>query len=256
MIKATLEPNRLRAMLAQAMKLKGGSGPVDSVLLNFTKDGVKTQTALQADIMVFAEYNRGFFKELEVTEEVEQFMANTGLVKKRLAFGFKGESITMKTDAEKVTFTGQENDDVVTQRLDTIDETRVAPFGVEKTSIGLVPSQDGKVMPFAFSILVAVDNFKDSLPYEHAVLTTTNDGKVSLSFKDETGSRERTVVYKNPTARIQETEIIFNYKTFQELIAMFSGEVWLSGDSTKIVISQTSNEFSLTYAHATMKEEV
>ena len=183
-------------------------------------------------------------------------MANTQLVKNRLAYGFSGESITMRTDEEKVTITGgHKGDDTVTQKLDIINDERVSPFGVEKTSIGLIPTKDGKKMEFAFTVLVPVETFKDSLPYEHAILTTNEAGEMFLNFKDETGSRERPIIYKNPKANIKPTKIIFNYKTFIELISMFSGEVWLSGHETKVVISQTSAEFSLTYAHAPMREE-
>lgn len=254
MFEITLEPNRLKSMLSQVLKLKAGSSPVDAVLINFTPDGAKVRTLLTADIMVFADYNKNFFKSIKVDGE-EEFMANTELVKKRLAYGFGGESITMRTDEEKVTITGEQKDDTVTQKLDAINRDNIAPFGVEKQSIGLIPKRGDKLMSFAFTVLVPVETFKDSLPYEHAILTTNEDGKMTLSFKDETGSRKRPIIYKNPKADINPTKIIFNYKTFQELISMFSGEVWLSGDEKKIVISQTSEDFSLTYAHAPMKEE-
>ena len=241
-------------MLSQVLKLKASSSPVDSVLINFSPEGAKVRTALTADIMVFADYNKDFFKSIKIDGD-EEFMANTELVKKRLAYGFGGESITLRTDEEKVTITGQEEDDTVTQKLDAIDRDNISPFSVKKTSIGLIPEKDGKQMTFAFTVLVPVEVFKDSLPYEHAILTTDENGKMILSFKDETGDRKRPIVYKNPKAEIKPTKIIFNYKTFQELISMFTGEVWLSGDEKKIVISQTSAEFSLTYAHAPMKEE-
>jgi len=255
MIEITLEPNRLKSMLSQVMKLKSGSSPVDSVLINFTSEGAKVKTALTADVHVFAEYNKDFFKSIKVDSEEEQFMANTGLIKQRLAYGFGGESITMRTDEEKVTITGEKNDDIVTQRLDTINDEGVSNFSVEKTSIGLVPTKEGKKTKCDFTVLVPVEIFKDSLPYEHAILTTNEAGEMWLSFKDETGSRRRPIIYKNPKANIKPTKIIFNYKTFQELISMFSGEVWISGSGVIILISQTSAEFSLTYAHAPMKEE-
>jgi len=98
MIEITLEPNRLKSMLSQVLKLKSGSSPVDSVLVNFSPKGAKVNTALTADIMVFAEYNKDFFKSIKVDSEEEQFMVNTELVKKRLAYGFSGETITMKVD--------------------------------------------------------------------------------------------------------------------------------------------------------------
>jgi len=111
-------------------------------------------------------------------------------------------------------------------------------------------------MTFAFTVLIPVETFKDTLPYEHAILTTNEACEMFLNFKDETGTRTRPIIYKNPKATVKPTKIIFNYKTFQELISMFSGEVWLSGDEKIVVLSQTSAEFSLTYAHAPMKEEV
>ena len=255
MFEITLEPNRLKSMLSQVLKLKSGSGPVDSVLIKLTPEGAKVRTALTADIMVFANYNKDFFKSIKVENE-EEFMANIGLVKKRLAYGFSGETITMRTDEEKVVITGEKTDDRVTQILDVVSHDRIAPFDVSKTSIGLIPEKDGKQMTFAFSVLVPVETFKDSLPYEHAILTTNENSEMFLNFKDETGDRERPIIYKNPKAKIKPTKIIFNYKVFQELVSMFSGEVWISGDEKKILISQTSAEFSLTYAHAPMKEEV
>ena len=255
MFEITLEPNRLKSMLSQVLKLKSGSSPVDSVLIKFTPEGAKVKTSLAADIMVFASYNKDFFKSIKVDGE-EEFMANTELVKKRLAYGFSGETITMRTDEEKVIITGQAMDDRVTQKLDTISHDRDTPFGANETNIGLVPAKDGKQMTFSFSVLVPVETFKDSLPYEHAILTTNEVGEMYLNFKDETGDRQRPIIYKNPKAEVKPTKIIFNYKTFQELISMFSGEVWLSGSEKIILISQTSTEFSLSYAHAPMKEEV
>ena len=256
MIEITLEPNRLKSMLSQILKLKSGSSPVDSVLVNFSPKGAKVNTALTADIMVFAEYNKDFFKSIKVDSEEEQFMVNTELVKKRLAYGFSGETITMKMDDEVVTITGEKTDDIVTQRVDEINDERITSFGTEKTSIGLIPTKNEKKVKVAFTVLVPVETFKDTLPYEHVILTTNEAGEMFLNFKDETGTRTRPIIYKNPKATVKPTKIIFNYKTFQELMSMFSGEVWLSGDEKIVVLSQTSAEFSLTYAHAPMKEEV
>lgn len=241
-------------MLSQALKLKGGASPVDSVLIIFSPDGAKVRTKLMADILVFADYNRSFFKTLEVDGNVE-FMANTELVKKRLAYGYSGETIYMQTDEEKVTITGEANDDVVTQKLDAINHDNDAPFEVRKTDIGLIPENDGKLMTFAFSVLVPVEKFADALPYDEALLTTNEKGEITLNFKDELGERKRLIPYKTPKGKVEQTRILFNFKAFQELMSMFVGEVWLSGDKKKIVLSQTNSDFSLTYAFAPKKED-
>lgn len=253
MFKISVEPNRLKSMLSQALKLKGGASSVDSVLLTFSQEGAKVRTRLAADVLVFANYNKSFFKTLEVGGNGE-FMANTELVKKRLAYGYSGETIHMQTDEEKVTITGEASDDIVTQKLDAINHDNDAPFEVRKTDMGLIPENDGKLMTFAFSVLVPVEKFTDALPYEEALLTTDEEGKMSLNFKDELGERSRPILYKTPRGKVEPTRILFNFKTFQDLISMFTGEVWLSGDQKKIVISQTNSDFSLTYTFAPKKE--
>jgi len=254
MFKISIEPNRLKSMLTQALKLKGGASPVDSVLITFSENGAKVRTALTKDTIVFANYYKSFFKTIEVEGDAE-FMANTELVKKRLAYGFNGETITMQTDEEKLTITGEATDDKVTQKLDAINHEDKAPFEVEKTDIGLIPVKEGQIMKFAFSVLVPVEKFTDALPYEQAVLTTNEKGEMFLNFKDELGERSRPIPYKTPNGKVEPTRILFNFKVFQELMSMFTGEVWLSGDKKKIVLSQTNSDYSLTYAFAPQKED-
>lgn len=256
MFEITLEPNRLKSMLTQVLKLKSGSSPVDAVPIKFTSEGAEVKTAYSTDLMVFARYNKDFFKSIKVDGE-DEFMANVELIKKRINFGFTGESITLKTDNEKVIITGQQKDDKVTQKLDAISHEKDAPFDVEETRIGLIPKKGDKQMSFAFSILVPVESFTDDLPDEVATLIVDENKNFSLNFEDETGTRSRPITYKSTNITqemIQPTKIIFSYKTFRELCSMFKGEVWLSGDESKLIISQTNTDFSLTYAHAPMKE--
>lgn len=254
MFEITLEPNRLKSMLSQALKLKSGASPVDAVLIKFSPEGAVVKTALTADLYVFANYHPNFFKSIKVDGDGE-FMANTELVKKRLAYGFSGESVTLKTDDEKIIITGQTTDDKVTQKLDAVSHNNDAPYGVKKTDIGLIPMKGEQQMSFAFSVLVPVEKFADALPYEHALLIMGEKGDLSLNFEDELGSRSRPIIYKTPQGEVKPTRVKFNFKVFQELMSMFKGEVWLSGDEKKIVISQTNADFSLTYAHAPMKED-
>ena len=253
MFKFTIEPNRLKSMFSQALRLKGGTSPIDSVLMKINSDGARFEARLAGDIMVLANYNKSFFKTLEVDKE-EEFMVNTELVKKRLAYGFKGETITVQTDNEKVIITGDETDDRVTQKLDAISYENAVPFTYKKTEIGIVPEKDGQLMTFAFSVLVPVDKFTDSLPYNEATLTTNENGKMLLNFTDELGERSRPIPYKNPK-KMEPTTILFNFEEFQALMSMFTGEIWLSGDEKKILLSQTNSDFSLTYAFAPKKAD-
>lgn len=254
MFEITLETNRLKSMLSQALKLKSGVSPVDAVLITFTPNGATVRTALVADLYVFADYYKAFFKSIKVEGEEVEFMANTELVKKRLSTGFSGESITLRTDGEKIIITGSEVDDRVTQKLDAVDHSNDSPFSAQKTVIGLIPRKEDRIMTFNFTVLVPVEKFTDAIDYEEAILTVDENGKMFLNFEDELGDRKRPILYKEAKGTIQPTKVIFNFKTFQELMSMFKGEVWLSGDETKLVISQTNSDFSLTYAHAPKKE--
>ena len=247
MFKITLEPKRLQSLISQVLALEGNASPVDANLITFNKEGAVVSAAFKSDMMVFAQYNKSFFKELEVDGDGE-FMLSRDFYINRVSYGYNNsEFVTVRTDKENIYLSGDANDDKTHNKLDAISHDNNTPGIVGKmTSIGLIPELNEKLMTFDFTLLVPIDKFTSKTSYKDAVLDF-NGKELNLRFSDETGGRDRPVPIKDSRGEGKAVTIPFNFEDLKRMMSQFSGEVWLSCDKKKIVMSQVNSDFALTY---------
>jgi len=256
-MKITAEPIRLTTFLKQAIGYN--KAPInDTCLIKFIPTQAEIAFCLQSDVLIFANYNKNYFINLEAQEE--QFMASASLIKDRLAYGFKGEKIMLQTDAENVIITGEGNDDVASQKLEAVNEEKVAPFKCAMSDIGLLPAK--MVQPFNLQALISVESFNDLPPLEYVQFDF--DGKeLKINLADPLGKRSRKIPiksYAKDNIPIKEAygtpvKVSFQTKILQQLIGMFEGDVWISLTNGNISISNKTKDYALTYIVGALNED-
>jgi len=272
-----------------------GKSPVkDQSLMIITPDGIKVAFGLAADVLVYAEYAKGYFKNLEVSNSTEliadfnKLNANTtedermefvakyaddprllvatlSFVKERLGYGFKGEEVTISIDKTKVYADGTDNVDETRQAITKELLEAKAPYTVTMTDIGLnmTPSAEmANQSLFNLQALISTESFADLPTYDTVIFET--DGKsITLHLGDQLGSRKRPVPIKQyalnsvPQATPVGTPLRakFNMKILQQLLSLFDGDLWLSINGGAIVLSQKQPDYALTYVIAAYEGE-
>jgi len=260
MAKIRIEPVRLTSMGKQALGY--GKSPIkDHCLVTFSPEGAKVAFGLAGDVLVYAQYNKEYFKAIDAASE-EAFVFTLSLVKERLAYGFKGEEVTMHTDAQKVYLTGTTKDDTADEALTAVTTEMIeakAPFSVAMTDLGLV--MDKLSEPFNLQALISQDTFADLPVYE--TVTFDTDGKsLTMYLGDQLGNRKRPVTIKQyANANKPQVEpvgtplkVTYNMKLIQQLINIFDGDVWLSINGGALVLSQKQKDYALTYVISAYEE--
>jgi len=223
-----LEPSRAIAMFKQS--LAQAKDPVkDQALMLLTPEGVKVAFQLAADVAAFADYQKSYFKQIDVADDPTLFadyakldaqsteedriafitnhpnatqliVATASFIKDRLKYGFKGDELTLKIDSTKIFAIGATSDE-------TLDETRAevtkelleakALYTTVPTDIGLgmTPSDEmatsGKPL-YNIQALITPSYFADLPSFENVIIET--DGRtITMNFSDQLGGRKRII---------------------------------------------------------------
>jgi len=270
-MKVEVEPQRLRNMFSQLLVYKGG-GLVKSCPVVFTKNGVQVRAELAPDLMILANYSADYFIHYGV-EENEPFTITESLLKERLAYGFKGEKVTLWTDDEYIYIEGEEKDDKVKEKL---TETNIPPFPLpvvvdKNTGLttlrrkrdengNIITKEDGspelEPMPFAVRVLIPTSLFSDlPSPSTHPnVKIEFKNQEGYLKLEDVLGSRKRPVVYSKGL-EVNDLSVTFDLELMQRIMSQFTGEVWLSLSESFAYISQKNKDYMLTYLMGAKYEE-
>jgi hypothetical protein len=263
MIKIVTEPNKLRSFISQVLGFKK-SPLTDTSIVTFGSDKVVVTCAIASDIFVLAEYAKTYFDELIVQPVPEQLMITQTLLKNRLASGFSSDKITVETVNNQFRFTGSKFDDTTTENIESLNQDKIAPYAYIMTEVGLVPykADDKKTMKFVYQVQVPVDKFMDTLPEEVKIVFETKlevpEGEtepqrvstLNLEFKDTTGSRVRPIPILATHGEPKSCTVVFNFDVLQQLISLFTGNVWISVNDDAICISQMNKDYSLSYVFA------
>jgi hypothetical protein len=263
MIKITIEPNKFKTFISQVLGYKK-SPLTDTSIVTFDGEKAMVTCAIAPDIFVLGEYANTYFNSLEVNPVPQQLMITQTLLKNRLASGFSNDKITVETTKEEIKITGSVLDDIVTEKLESVNLDKLAPYAYIMTEVGLIPfkANDKKSMKFNYQIQVPVDRFLDTLPEEVKLEFetkmekpegTTEDKRIStlnLNFKDTMGSRIRSIPVLATNGEPKSCTVVFNFDVLQSLISIFTGNVWLSVNDDAICISQQNKDYALTYVFA------
>jgi hypothetical protein len=263
MIKITTEPNKFKTFISQVLGYKK-SPLTDTSIVTFDSEKAMVTCAIAPDIFVLGEYAKSYFDALEVNPVPQQIMITQTLLKNRLASGFSNDKITIETTNEDIKITGSELDDKVTEKLESINLDKIAPYAYIMTEVGLVPYkvEDKKTMKFIYQVQVPVDRFMDTLPEEVRIVFDTKlevpEGEtiakrtstLNLMFKDTMGSRVRPVPILATQGEPKACTVVFNFDVLQSLISLFTGNVWISVNDDAICISQMNKDYSLSYVFA------
>lgn len=241
----------MKTLMANALLSKSESS-VDSTKIVITPNGIKINRAFQSDIALLAEYKKEFFKEIIVEGESEEFMLNQKLLDKLTTLVFKAEYITIEKKGKKILVTGDSKDDRYSQTVDALTDEGNSPFGVEATQVGLLPTSKGAIVDTKFRTLVTPEVLIASIPYPHMQINFVNNVMEVLAKGDDETELQRPIAIKQLNGEQQDCQVKVNVKMFQALASKFVGEVWLSGDERKVILSQTNTDYSLTYALSAM----
>lgn len=238
---------------------------IDTSVIQFLPDKAIVNYKIAADVVVLAQYNKTFFITLEVDEEGEYFASTVTQIKDRLGFGFSNaEKITMTLSDDKVIFDGGTKGDVSNETKQTPKRDLITPFKSEITEIGIIPLMP-KVhgnpeagynsFPFQLQAQIPISIFSD-IPASDEIDLYYNKETQQLHFElsDILGSRKRTIPIKQIFGEPQDLHIKFHYRTFEQILKQFNGDVWFSMSENLAVISTTTKDYSLTCILGARKE--
>jgi hypothetical protein len=248
MLNISIEPEKFRTFVSQTLGFKK-TQLTDSSIVTFDGERVIVMCALAPDIFVLAEYAKSYFDKLEVNPIPTQVMLTQTLLK-RLSSGFSGDKINITTDEEYWHITGAPTDDKVNEKLEAINQDKMAPYAYKATEVGLVPykTQEDKIMKFLYHVQVPTDVFAGALPNEVKIIF---DGKaLKLDFSDTMGSRERPVPIIATQGELKPAEVYFNFEVIQQLVSLFTGNIWMSVNDSCVCLGQVNKDYSLSYVFA------
>lgn len=252
MTKFSIEPNRLKSFLSQVFAYKG-SAITDQSIIDFTPNGVSVACLLNSTTLVYAKYNKTFFQDYE--SENKPFMVNETLIKE-ISYGYSGEKVYITITENEIQIKGDSKDDTVKIKIDAVNDEKRSPNSASTSDIGLLPNKINTDEPFTTicQIKTTVEALTKKISTENLNLTYENE-VLKITLSDEIKSRERPLPVLQTTDKKQPFNLKFNTDAFQSLISQFTGEIWISINDLGIVFSQKNNDYSLSYALASIMED-
>jgi len=249
-MKTQITPIRLKNMLVASFGNKKAQVS-DAAIIQFTPEGVAVNCQLASDIYVLAKYNKSYFNEYQVPL-TNEFLMITKALMDEIDTGYTAEKINFETTDEHIVIS-EPSEGRVRVQIEAVDKSKITPFELVNTEVGIVPGLDGKKSSFIAQMLVSTDKF---MKVKAENVTLVFDGtEFTLELTKDLSDRTQkvTIVRLLPDAKPFRLEFIL--ATLQGILSQFTGDVWLGINETGVCVSQKNADYSLTYLLGRLTEK-